>query len=428
MKRTKIAGLIGLVLTGSLAASAQTNLPGESLESLAYIFNTLWFVLGGALIMFMAIGFSLLEAGMVHRSSMSAISLKNIVTFAIACCMYFIVGYNISYPAEWSVDQFIAIPFTKFGADIGDSLDTGYSHSSDVFFQTVFVATCASIVSGSLAERVKLAPYFIFAVLLSGFLYPVAVSWLWGGGWLSSIYFSDFAGGMLIHGMGGSAALAAAIVVGPRHGRFQKDRIVRHQPYSLALSTVGVLFLWVGFLGFNGGSLLAIGSFDAANTASRILLNTVMAGSGGTLISLLLSSIIYGKADIPMVLNGTLGGLVILTAEPSAPAPAVALALGCLGGGVVVVLKFFLELIRIDDVVGAIPVHLGCGAVGTLLVPLTQEGIPILSQLIGVIAIFSWSFFPSLLVWLLLRAIFPVRVTPEEEEQGLDSHQVRMLV
>ena len=421
-----MAGLIGLVLTGSLAASAQTNLPGESLESLAYIFNTLWFVLGGALIMFMAIGFSLLEAGMVHRSSMSAISLKNIVTFAIACTLYAVIGYGITYPADWIIEDVAPMPSLFNTSD--EAVYTLSSKASDIFFQTVFVATCASIVSGSLAERVKLAPYFIFAAILSGFLYPVATSWQWGGGWLSYMGFSDFAGGMLIHGMGGAAALAAAIVVGPRRGRFQKDRIVRHQPYSLALSTVGVLFLWVGFLGFNGGSQLSLGTAEDADSASRILLNTVMAGSGGTLVSLLLSTIIYGKADVPMVLNGTLGGLVILTAEPLTPAPIISLAIGCFGGGIVILLKFLLEAIRVDDVVGAIPVHLGCGVIGTMLVPLTNTGANFHYQAIGVATIFAWSFFPSLVIWLLLRAIFSVRVSAEQEDQGLDSHQVRTLV
>ena len=392
-----------------------------------YLFNTLWFVVGGALVVFMAIGFSLLEAGMVHKSSVAAISLKNLVTFSIACSIFYLVGYSLVYPSDWLVPDLIGnfalAPSGQQSERAGD-----YSIESDVFFQTVFVATCASIVSGSLAERVKLLPYFVFVLVLAGFIYPVAASWEWGQGWLDERGFADFAGGALIHGVGGAAALAAAIIVGPRTGRFKGSKISRHEPYSLALSTVGIMFLWVGFLGFNGGNQLALSSVQDANVVSKILLNTLLAGAAGTISSVILSSMVYGKPDVPMVLNGTLGGLVILTADPASPVTAFAFAFGLLGGGIVVFLKYLLEVLRIDDVVGAIPVHLGCGMVGVFLVPVTNGDVTLGSQVLGVAAIFIWSFGLSIVLWSLLRGVMSVRVSPDEQAQGLDSHQVRTLV
>jgi len=407
---------------GSDAAAAAVAYAPE--PNVAYIFNTLLFLMGGFLVMWMAAGFAMLEAGLVRSKNVSMQCLKNIALYSIAGIMYWIVGYNLMYTG---VDggYFGSFGTYSFDAVGGNNLATGYSTASDWFFQMVFVATAASIVSGTLAERIKLWPFLAFTVILTGFIYPIAGSWQWGAGWLSVMGFSDFAGSTLVHSVGGWAALAGALLLGARKGRFTADgRGVAMPGSSIPLATLGTFILWLGWFGFNGASQLAMGTINDVSDVSRIFANTNLAAAGGVVATLILLQVIYKRVDVTMVLNGALAGLVSITAEPLQPSPLSAILIGAVGGVIVVFAVPLLDKLKIDDVVGAIPVHLLAGIWGTMAVPLTNAETSFSVQLIGVLAYGVFTFVVSLVVWAILKAVMGIRVSEEEEVLGLDRTEV----
>ena len=407
---------------GSDAAAAAVAYATE--PNVAYIFNTLLFLVGGFLVMWMAAGFAMLEAGLVRSKNVSMQCLKNIALYSIAGIMYWIVGYNLMYTG---VDGGYIGSFGTYSFDAvgGNNLATGYSTASDWFFQMVFVATAASIVSGTLAERIKLWPFLAFTVILTGFIYPIAGSWQWGAGWLSVMGFSDFAGSTLVHSVGGWAALAGALLLGSRKGRFTADgRGVAMPGSSIPLATLGTFILWLGWFGFNGASQLAMGTINDVSDVSRIFANTNLAAAGGVVATLILLQVIYKRVDVTMVLNGALAGLVSITAEPLQPSPLSAILIGAVGGVIVVFAVPLLDKLKIDDVVGAIPVHLLAGIWGTMAVPLTNAETSFSVQLIGVLAYGVFTFVVSLVVWAILKAVMGIRVSEEEEALGLDRTEV----
>jgi Amt family ammonium transporter len=405
---------------------------GEAAEHTKFIFTTLLFLIGGFLVFWMAAGFAMLEAGLVRSKNVSMQLIKNISLFSIAAIMYYLVGFGLMYPGEWLVEGYLG-PFfavtslepVGVGAD-GVAVDYA-SAGSDFFFQLMFCATTASIVSGTLAERIKLWPFLIFVVVLTGFLYPIEASWQWGGGWLSEMGFSDFAGSTLVHAAGGFAALAGAIVLGPRIGKYGKDGRVNPIPGSnLALATLGTFILWLGWFGFNGGSQLAMGTIGDVADVSRIFANTNAAAAAGAVAALLLTQLMYRKPDLTMVLNGALAGLVSITAEPLAPSLTQATLIGAVGGLIVVVTVPMLDRMKIDDVVGAIPVHLIAGFWGTFIVAWTNDGASFVTQIIGFAAIGGFMFVTSLIVWIILKGLTGLRVSEEAEINGLDMAELGM--
>lgn len=395
-----------------------------------YIMTTMLFLIGGFLVMWMAAGFAMLEAGLVRSKNVTTQLTKNVGLFGIAAIMYWLVGFNLMYPGDFNgyVGGFFDItslePVGLAAADA--SLDYA-SVASDFFFQLMFCATTASIVSGTLAERIKLWPFLIFVVVLTGFIYPIEASWQWGGGWLSELGFSDFAGSTLVHAAGGFAALAGAIVLGPRLGKYARDgRVVPMPGSNLALATLGTFILWLGWFGFNGGSQLAAGTVGDITDVGRIFANTNMAASAGAVTALILTQIMYRKPDLTMVLNGALAGLVSITAGPLDPSLFGALWIGAVGGVIVVLTVPLLDKIRIDDVVGAIPVHLIAGFWGTMVVPVYTADTSFLTQLIGFASIGGFVFVTSLIVWFVLRAAGGIRVSEEAEIAGLDVSELGM--
>ncbi|EKF40536.1 ammonium Transporter Family [Nitratireductor indicus C115] len=388
----------------------------------AFIFNTLLFLIGGFLVMWMAAGFAMLEAGMVRTKNVSMQLLKNVVLYAIAGIMYWLIGYGLMYV---DVSGYIG-SFTSYSWPAAGTANEGdYSVASDWFFQMVFVATAASIVSGTLAERIKLWPFLAFVVVLTGFIYPIAGSWKWGGGWLDAMGFQDFAGSTLVHSVGGWAALAGAILLGARNGKFNSDGKVNPIPGSnMALATLGTFILWLGWFGFNGASQLAMGSNSDVSDISRIFANTNLAAAGGVVAALILTQILYKKVDITFVLNGALAGLVSITAEPLTPSPLMAIIIGAIGGIIVVFAVPMLDKLKIDDVVGAIPVHLIAGIWGTLAVPLTNSDASFGVQFIGIVAYAVFTLVASLIVWAILKATIGLRVSAEDEMNGLDLAEV----
>ncbi|MDS1136773.1 ammonium transporter [Nitratireductor indicus] len=388
----------------------------------AFIFNTLLFLIGGFLVMWMAAGFAMLEAGMVRTKNVSMQLLKNVVLYAIAGIMYWLIGYGLMYV---DVSGYIG-SFTSYSWPAAGTANEGdYSVASDWFFQMVFVATAASIVSGTLAERIKLWPFLAFVVVLTGFIYPIAGSWKWGGGWLDAMGFQDFAGSTLVHSVGGWAALAGAILLGARNGKFNSDGKVNPIPGSnMALATLGTFILWLGWFGFNGASQLAMGSNSDVSDISRIFANTNLAAAGGVVAALILTQILYKKVDITFVLNGALAGLVSITAEPLTPSPLMAIIIGAIGGIIVVFAVPMLDKLKIDDVVGAIPVHLIAGIWGTLAVPLTNSDASFGVQFIGIVAYAVFTLVASLIVWAILKATVGLRVSAEDEMNGLDLAEV----
>ena len=383
MKRISVP-LISLIflLNMSSAGMADTTVSAE----VSFIFNTLLFLICGFLVFFMACGFAMLESGMVTSKSVSVICAKNIGLISISGIMFWMFGYNLAYgiPEGGYIGSFI--PWSDASA-----VDTGYSDGSDWYFQMVFCATTVSIVSGTLAERIKLWPFFLFAAILSGILYPIVMGWQWGGGWLASIGFSDFAGSTLVHSTGGAAALAGALILGPRLGRFTKSGapapIKPFAASSIPLVTLGVFVLWLGWFGFNGGSQLAMGTADDAIAVSTIFMNTFLAGAGGVIAAAIVTRLNFGKTDVVQMLNGCIGGLVAITAEPLMPSPLAAILIGAVGGVIVVYGTKLLFSLKIDDVVGAIPAHLFAGIWGTLAVPITNTDVAFSAQLIGVLSI-----------------------------------------
>ena len=408
-----------------------------------YIFTTLLFLIGGFLVFWMAAGFAMLEAGLVRAKNVTMQLTKNIALFSIAALMYWLVGFNLMYPGDaWLVNgwlgPFFAItslePVGLAAADA--SLDYA-SVGSDFFFQLMFCATTASIVSGTLAERIKLWPFLIFVVVLTGFIYPIEASWQWGGGWLSSFGctgaegevcgFSDFAGSTLVHAAGGFAALAGALVLGPRIGKYSADgKIIPIPGSNLALATLGTFILWLGWFGFNGGSQLAMGTVGDVTDVSRIFANTNMAAAAGSVAALLLTQVMYKKPDLTMVLNGALAGLVSITAEPLAPTLFGALWIGAIGGIIVVFTVPMLDKIKIDDVVGAIPVHLICGIWGTIAVVFTNGDATFATQLYGIVVVGIFTIVASAVVWFILKLVMGIRVSEEEEVAGLDMGELGM--
>ncbi|MDS9466281.1 ammonium transporter [Paracoccus sp. MBLB3053] len=425
-----VAGLAVPALAQEAApAAAEPALPaGISLDGV-YVFNTLLFLIGGFLVMWMAAGFAMLEAGLVRSKNVTTQLFKNIVLFAIAGIMYWIVGYNLMYPGDgWAIPGYLGQLFSPKAIDAvaTGAVDDGYSAGSDFFFQLMFCATTASIVSGTLAERIKLWPFMIFTVILTGLIYPIEASWKWGGGWLNEMGFGDFAGSTLVHATGGFAALAGAIVLGPRLGRY-KGGVVQPFPGSnLALATLGTFILWLGWFGFNGASQLAIGSVNDAADVSRIFVNTNMAASGGAVAAVIATQILYGKIDLTMVLNGALAGLVSITAEPLFPSIGGSVLIGAVGGVIAVLAVPVLDKLKIDDVVGAIPVHLCAGIWGTFIVAATNPDTNFMTQIVGIVAIGAFTFVVSMVVWLVLKATMGIRVNPEAEINGLDVSEMGM--
>jgi Amt family ammonium transporter len=410
--------VMGLAQDATEAAPAVDNV---------FIFNTLLFLIGGFLVFWMAAGFAMLEAGLVRSKNVTTQLTKNIGLFSIAAIMYWLVGYNLMYPGEgWWMQGVLGPLFTT--ADLGGepALETGYATGSDFFFQLMFCATTASIVSGTLAERVKLWPFLIFTLVLTGFIYPIEASWQWGGGFLSEMGFSDFAGSTLVHAAGGFAALAGALVLGPRLGKYKDGRVNPMPGSNLALATLGTFILWMGWFGFNGASQLALGTEADANAVAIIFANTNMAAAAGAVAALILTQVLYKKVDLTMVLNGALAGLVSITAGPLDPTLFGALWIGAVGGVIVVLAVPFLDKLKIDDVVGAIPVHLLAGFWGTLVVPVYTEGTSFITQIMGFAIIGAFVFGVSLVVWFILKATIGIRVSEEAEVNGLDVSELGM--
>lgn len=399
------------------------------LTELAYALDTFYFLLSGALVMWMAAGFAMLEAGLVRAKNTTEILTKNVALFAIACIMYMLMGYNIMYPGDAFAGGFIPgfdLSF-MFGGDhsvdkvLASKGEAYYSGMSDFFFQVVFVATAMSIVSGAVAERMKLWAFLLFAVVMTGFIYPMQGYWKWGGGFLAKLGFNDFAGSGVVHLCGASAALAGVLLLGARKGKYNKDGSINAIPgANMPLATLGTFILWLGWFGFNGGSELKISDIGEANAVATVFVNTNMAAAGGLTAALITARLLFGKADLTMALNGALAGLVAITAEPLTPVPLAATLIGGAGGLIVVFAIITLDKLRIDDPVGAISVHGVVGMWGLLAVPITNNKASIGTQLIGLGTILSWVFVLSFITWLFIKLIMGIRVSEEEEWQGVD--------
>ena len=419
MRQKLLGGALIALATGALVSGSAH---AEVSEETAFVFNTLLYLIGGFLVMLMAAGFAMLEVGFVRTKHAAAICLKNIALYSIAGLMFYLVGYQVMYGGE---TPYFGIPAiwgpSELASDEAISLETGYAAASDWFFQMVFVATAASIVSGTVAERVKLGSFFLFVVVLTALIYPIQGSWEWGGGWLDSEFgFSDFAGSTLVHSTGGWAALAGAILIGARSGRFGPNATPM-VPSSLPLATLGTFILWFGWFGFNGASQLAMGSAADAVAISQIFANTNMAAAAGVVTAYLLSLVLGGgKANLAYCLNGALAGLVSITAEPLTPTIMEAIAIGAVGAVIATFGAKLLEAVRIDDVVGAIPVHLFAGIWGTMAVPLTNSDATFFGQAVGVGAIGAFVFVTSFVVWLVLKITLGVRLSPDAEVVGGD--------
>ncbi|MEN8836984.1 MAG: ammonium transporter [Celeribacter marinus] len=433
MKLTKLipASVVASVLP--LVAFAQdAEVAAPTFDEIGpYILTTLLFLIGGFLVMWMAAGFAMLEAGLVRSKNVATQLTKNVALFAIASIMYWLIGFNLMYPGEWMVEGIMGPWFSvtslePVGLAAADASLDYASVASDFFFQLMFCATTASIVSGTLAERIKLWPFLIFTAVLTGVIYPIEASWQWGGGFLSEMGFSDFAGSTLVHAAGGFAALAGAIVLGPRIGKYKDGRVQAMPGSNLALATLGTFILWLGWFGFNGGSQLAAGTVGDITDVGRIFANTNMAAAAGALVALILTQVVYGKVDLTMVLNGALAGLVSITAEPLAPSLLMSLIIGGIGGAIVVFAVPMLDKMKIDDVVGAIPVHLIAGIWGTLAVPLTNDGTSFVTQFIGVATVGLFVFVVSLIIWIILKMTMGIRVSEESEITGLDKAELGM--
>ena len=399
----------------------------EAITQLSYALDTFYFLISGALVMWMAAGFAMLEAGMVRAKNTAEILTKNIALFAIASIMYMLVGYGIMYPAggngfipdiDWGF---------MFGGDhsvdavLGSEGETFYSGMADFFFQVVFVATAMSIVSGAVAERMKLWAFLLFAVVMTGFIYPMQGYWKWGGGFLDELGFMDFAGSGLVHLAGASAALAGVLLLGARKGKYGKDGSINAIPgANMPIATLGTFILWLGWFGFNGGSQLVVSNIENANAVAAVFVNTNMAAAGGTIFGLITARLLFGKADLTMALNGALAGLVAITAEPLTPSPLLATMIGAIGGVIVVFAIVTMDKLRVDDPVGAISVHGVVGMWGLMAVPITNTDASFAAQGIGLGTILAWVFITSFIVWLIIKLIMGIRVSEEEEYEGVD--------
>jgi Amt family ammonium transporter len=399
----------------------------EAITHLSYALDTFYFLVSGALVMWMAAGFAMLEAGLVRAKNTAEILTKNVALFAIACIMYMVMGYNIMYPGDGNGYLPVLDLSFMFGGDnsvedvLASNGDTYYSGMSDFFFQVVFVATAMSIVSGAVAERMKLWSFLLFAVVMTGVIYPLQGYWKWGGGFLDAAGFSDFAGSGVVHLCGASAALAGVILLGARKGKYTSDGRVNAIPgANLPLATLGTFILWLGWFGFNGGSELKVSDIGEANAVAAVFVNTNAAAAGGVVAALLTARALFGKADLTMALNGALAGLVAITAEPLTPTPLTATLIGAVGGLLVVFSIITMDKVKIDDPVGAISVHGVVGIWGLIAVPLTNGDAAMGSQLLGAGVIFAWTFIASFIVWMIIKVVMGVRVSEEEEYEGVD--------
>ncbi len=421
--------IIAIGLFGASSAFADGHTQDYSVSGL-FIFNTLLFLIGGFLVMWMAAGFAMLETGLVRAKNASTQLTKNVALFSLASIAYFIVGFNLMYPGEgWVIEGWLGAfsPTSLEPVGVGaEGVTLTYaSVGSDFFFQLMFCAATASIVSGTVAERVKLWPFLIFTILLTGIFYPISASWKWGAGWLDTMGFLDFAGSTVVHATGASAALAGAIVIGARHGRYKDDGSVIPMPGSnLPLATLGMFILWLGWFGFNGGSQLAMGTIGNIADISRIFANTNTAAAGGAVAALILTQIMYGKSDLTMVLNGALAGLVSITAEPLEPNLWLATGIGAIGGIIIVFSVPILDRLKIDDVVGAISVHGIAGIWGTLAVVLSNDKANLGTQIIGTVSICLFTFIVSYIAWRGLDILMGARVSEENEIEGLDKSEL----
>ncbi|MEP1587534.1 MAG: ammonium transporter [Tateyamaria sp.] len=430
MKLNKLL-LVGAALTAMpTLALAQDAAPGFD-EIGPYIMTTLLFLMAGFLVFWMAAGFAMLEAGLVRSKNVAMQLTKNVALFSLAAIMYWLIGFNLMYPGDsWSIAGWLGPFFSvtslePVGLGAADAALDYASVGSDFFFQLMFVAATASIVSGTLAERIKLWPFLIFVAILTGVMYPISGSWQWGGGWLSEVGFSDFAGSTIVHSVGGWAALAGAIVLGPRLGKYKDGKTVPMPGSNLALATLGTFILWLGWFGFNGGSQLAMGTVGDITDVSRIFANTNMAAASGALVALVLTQVMYKKPDLTMVLNGALAGLVSITAEPLAPSLFGSLLIGGVGGVIVVFTVPLLDKLKIDDVVGAIPVHLCAGIWGTIAVAFSGSA-TLGAQITGIVAYGAFTFVVSLVLWFVLKTTVGIRVSEEDEINGLDMSELGM--
>jgi ammonium transporter, Amt family len=418
------AGLALFMLSSPAAAAVS--------EETAFVFNTFSFLIHGVLVMFMAAGFAMLESGLVRSKNTAAICLKNIALYSMAGLMFYLVGYNLMYTDVGSYMGSFSLFYNSSEAElalinaeeatdamIAEVAGTSYSVMSDWFFQMVFVATAASVVSGTIAERMKVWPFMIFVIVLSAFLYPIQASWTWGGGFLAEMGFSDFAGSTLVHSVGGWAGLVGAIVVGARKGKYEGGRVHPMPGANLPLATLGTFVLWFGWFGFNGGSQLALGSALDATAIAIVYVNTNLAAAAGVVTAMLLTQVLYGKMDLTMCLNGALAGLVAITAGPDLQNHLLAIIIGAIGAALAIFAVPLLDKLKIDDVVGAIPVHLVAGIWGTLAVGIFGGG-SFVTQLIGVVAVGVFMVVTSAIVWLALKHTIGLRVSDEEESLGVD--------
>ncbi len=420
-----LAGIGALVATPALAQ--------EVSEHGVFVLNSLLFLIGGVLVMFMACGFCMLETGLVRAKNTTMQLTKNVALFSIAAVGYYVIGYNLMYPlGTWSVDGILSgvvgvavLEAVGVAPDAADDLSYA-STGSDYFFQLMFCAATASIVSGTLAERIKLWPFLLFTFILTALIYPFQASWKWGGGFLDEMGFLDFAGSSVVHSVGGGAALAGALVLGARTGKYRDGRVVPMPGANLPLATLGTFILWLGWFGFNGGSQLAMGTVSDVADVSRIFANTNAAAAGGSIAALILTQIFYKKVDLTMVLNGALAGLVSITAEPLTPTLGAATLIGGIGGVIVVFAVPLLDKFKIDDVVGAIPVHLLAGIWGTIAVALTNSDASFGTQIAGVLIVGAFTFVVSWIVWTVLKLTMGIRVSEEEELAGLDNAELGM--
>ena len=399
---------------------------------LQYALDTFYFLICGALVMWMAAGFTMLEAGLVRSKNTVEILTKNVALFATACTMYMICGYAIMYGGELFLSGIaggdtLVEDALAASAENGFSGDSVYSAASDFFFQVVFVATCMSIVSGAVAERMKLWAFLLFAVVMTGVIYPLEGSWTWGGNDVFGLFnlgdmgFSDFAGSGIVHMAGAAAALAGVLLLGPRKGKYGPKGEIRAIPgANLPLAALGTLILWMGWFGFNGGSVLKLGDIASANSVAMVFLNTNAAAAGGAVGALIIARIIFGKADLTMLLNGALAGLVAITAEPSTPSALQATLFGVAAGVIVVLSILALDKIKIDDPVGAISVHGVVGLFGLLIVPITNPASTFIGQIVGAATIFAWVFVASFIVWVIIKAVIGIRISEEDEYEGAD--------
>ena len=413
--------LSGLALTGSAFAQ-------EASEVSAYVDNSYLFLISGMVVMFMAAGFCMLEVGLVRSKNAATQAVKNVMLYSVAGIMVYLVGYHMIYPADgWLIEGVLAAPDWLWSEGDREALDgAGYAPASDWYFQMVFVATAASIVSGTVAERIKILPFMIFVAVLTGFIYPIQASWKWGGGFLDQMGFLDFAGSTVVHSVGGWAALTGALILGPRIGKYKDGAVHPMLGSNLPLATLGTFILWLGWFGFNGGSQLAMGTVGDVADISRIFANTNAAAAGGAVAALLLTQFLFKKPDLTMVLNGALAGLVSITAEPLTPSLGLSTLIGAVGGVIVVFVVPLLDRLKIDDVVGAIPVHLVAGIWGTLAVVLSNSDASLMTQLTGILVIGAFVCTVSAAVWLVLRMTLGIRVDEEDEVNGLDMAELGM--